>query len=119
MRAAFRKAIESNRIFDPTPKELELLKDKAYVPKMDDDPKKVDKPKDKGPPKLKMILETHGIISEKIKPDEIEGILKNIRKSRTIKEACSSNLNSFERESYKRHYCNNIIHKKFISLYHI
>lgn len=92
MRAAFKKAIQSNRMFDPTPKELDLLKDKSWVPKVEEDEpsKKVDKPKDKGPPKLKVILETHGIISEKIKPYEIEGILKNIRKSRTLKEACSS-----------------------------
>ena len=89
IRAAFAQAI-GNNIFNATTAELRLIKDKSYV--MSQEAKK-ERKKGTGRrklPKVKDVLEKHGIIREDIKKAEMQRILKEIGKSRTIRESMIS-----------------------------
>jgi len=91
IRAAFAQAI-GNHIFNPTGKEVLLIKDKAYVSKETVAGEKARKKQGKRSlPKVKDILEKHEIIKT-MKPAEIKKILKDIAKTRTFKESCISKL---------------------------
>jgi len=85
IRAAFAQAI-GNNIFNATNKELHLIKDKAYV--MNQETRK-ERKKNTGRklPTVKKVLEKHGIIRDNIKKSEMQKILREIGKSRTVKES--------------------------------
>jgi len=91
IRAAFAQAI-GNHIFDPTGKEVFLIKDKAHVSKETGAEEKARKKLGKRSlPKVKEILEKHQIISS-MKPFEIKKILRDIEKTKTFKESMMRNF---------------------------
>lgn len=92
IRAAFRQAIEKNKDLDPTKRELDLLKDRSYVPNIEDSKnKKTDKSKRRLLPNLKKILQKNGILSKNIKISEVKRILKELSKTRTLTQNIKSN----------------------------
>lgn len=108
IRAAFRQAIERNKDLDPTKRELEILKDKAFIENADDHKHKKAKSKRRALPNLKKILQTHGILSKDIKISEVKRILNDFNKTRTLKQNIkSNNLNLSEKLSNNRTMENN------------
>ena len=92
IRAAITKAL-GNRVFDPTEKELNLIKDKSFVPKKDNDDnrQRLFKQQNKGHLRVKNVLQKNGIISSNIKGEDLKRIMRDIKRARTWKQSCLSN----------------------------
>jgi hypothetical protein len=92
IRAAFRQAIEKNKDLDPTQRELDLLKDRSYVPIIEDRKNKKAEKAKRRLPNLKKILQKNGILSKDIKISEVKRILKELSKTRTLMQNIKSNI---------------------------